>query len=132
MEQLRGIKLKRFKKGLKRPELDIVIILENLQYARNVAEIFRIADALKVSEIILTGISKSPPFGKDLQKVSRAKEKSVKWQKSDITGKTINIYLKKGYEILALELTDTAISVFDYNLPRNKKIVLLVGNEVYG
>jgi len=132
MEQLRGIKLKRFKKELKRSELDVVIILENLQYARNVAEIFRIADTLKVSEVIITGISKSPPFGKDLQKVSRSKEKSVKWQAIATTGKAIDFFSKKGYEITAIELTDSSISIFDYNLPANKKIVLLVGNEVYG
>ena len=37
--------------------IDFVLIAENIQYARNVAELFRIADALKVKKIFLTGIS---------------------------------------------------------------------------
>jgi len=132
MEQLRGIKLKRFKKQLARPNLELVLILENIQYARNVAEIFRIADAVKVKEIALTGISHTPPFGKELQKVSRTKESSVKWQSFTTTGKALQYYQRLGYQVVALELTDQAISLSEFRLTANKKVVLLVGNETYG
>lgn len=132
MEQLQGIKLRRFKKALKKSGLEIILVLENLQYARNVAEVFRIADALKVKEVALTGVSQTPPFGKDLQKVSRFKELAVKWKKFATSGMAIQEYRKQNYQAIALELTDTAIPVNEYRSTGTGKVVLLVGSEVYG
>ncbi|WKZ27984.1 MAG: TrmH family RNA methyltransferase [Candidatus Dojkabacteria bacterium] len=135
MKQLRGIELKRFKRKLERPKLELVLVLENIQYARNVASMFRTADASGVKEIFLTGISHIPPFGKELQKVSRSKENSVRWQQGKTTGKVIEKLRRQGYAIIAVELTDDAISVKDFvskYLPKFGKIALIVGNEAQG
>jgi tRNA G18 (ribose-2'-O)-methylase SpoU len=132
---MRPLQKKEIKKLFKenKQKNDFVLIIENMQYARNVAELFRVADALKVKRVILTGISQKPPFGKDLQKVSRNKEEHIQWEYTEKTHNTINNYKKEGFKILALELTDTSIPINEYrNKNSSGKYVIVVGNEVYG
>lgn len=133
MQALSGIKLKRFLKHRYTHDLDLVVVLENIQYARNVAEVFRISDAAKVSKIIMTGISQQPPFGKDLQKVSRSKERSIPHEYYESTGDAINRLKKKGYKVVALELAEDATELPEFcaaEIPN--KLAVLVGNEGYG
>lgn len=133
MKQLRGIELKRFlKKTRSKQTSEIVLVLENIQYARNVAEAFRIADAFAVRSIYLTGISHHPPFGKDLKKVSRSKEQRVKWNYEENTQKVFKKLKEKGYKILALEVTDVSQNISKYSTDSSKKIALIAGSEVYG
>lgn len=122
-----------FKKDFKRDK-DIVVILENLQYAKNVAGIFRTADAAGVSKIYLTGISAKPPFGKELKQVSRTKEDSVPWIHLESNGKLLDTLRKKGYYIVAVEITDEAknIKALKTILEGKKKVALIFGNEVSG
>lgn len=130
MKQLRGIELKRFMKKIPRHNNDIILILENIQYARNVAGMFRTADAIGIKKIYLTGISHKPPFGKDMQKASRNKEKSVQWSYSEHSGKVINKYKKQGYQIVGLEITDESVDYRDFKF--GQRICIVVGNETYG
>jgi tRNA G18 (ribose-2'-O)-methylase SpoU len=114
-------------------KVEFVLIAENIQYARNVAELFRIADALRMQKVILTGISQKPPFGKDLVKVSRSKEKHVPWEYTEKTFNAIDKLKEQGYVVTALEITDEAVEVNDYikNM-KSKKVAIVIGNEVYG
>lgn len=131
MKQLNRKQLKKFYKQHKfKHDKDIVVILENIQYARNVASFFRTADALGITKIYLTGISPTPPFGKDLRKASRNKEKVVKWEYKEETGNAIENLKSEGYKIFALELTDVSKPYFKVKYP--KKIAIIAGNESYG
>ncbi|MBD3363215.1 tRNA methyltransferase [Candidatus Dojkabacteria bacterium] len=130
MKQLTKTEIKRFKKKTSKHNKNIVIIAENVQYAKNVASLFRIADAVKVQKIILTGISRKPPFGKGLRKVSRNKEKSVHWEYSKHSGKPINKLKRKGYQIIGLELTDESQNYRNLDYPN--KTCIVIGNETYG
>ncbi len=134
MGTLSGIKLKRFLKHRYNHDFEIVAILENVQYARNVAEVFRIADATKLSKVYLTGISQQPPFGKDLQKVSRSKERSLQWEYQESTDKVIKKLKKQGFQIIALEISEDALELPEYleAIPVDKKVAIVVGNEGYG
>jgi tRNA G18 (ribose-2'-O)-methylase SpoU len=131
MKQLRDIDLKRFLKNFKKPKsLELYLLLENIQYAKNVASIFRTAEAFSVKKIFLTGISRKPPFGKDLKKASRHKERSVYWEYVKDSGKVIRSLKKRDFEIVALEITDESIGVSQFEVPN--KVLLVLGNEGYG
>lgn len=133
MRQLRGVEIRRFKRKLPKPQLEIALILDDIQYARNVAEIFRIADAAKVKSVYLSGISAQPPFGKELQKVSRQKEKSVVWKYQQTVGTAIRELKRKGYKIIALEMTDDAQDYREFaKYNTDTKIAILLGNEGHG
>jgi 23S rRNA (guanosine2251-2'-O)-methyltransferase len=131
MKQLRGIDLKRFNRKNDKHNKNIILVLENIQYANNVASIFRTADAAHVSRIVLTGISHKPPFGKELQKTSRKKEDSVPWEYEEHTGDALVKIKKQGYQIIGLELTDQSVNYKDFDF-NSDKICIVVGNEAYG
>jgi tRNA G18 (ribose-2'-O)-methylase SpoU len=133
MEQLKRKELKKLLKEKFEHDFEVVVILENIQYARNVAEIFRICDAAAVKQIYLTGISQQPPFGTDLQKVSRKKELRVPWKYMNDLTKTISTLKTQGYQIIALELTDSAQLLNEFTKTNQKrKLAVIVGNEGYG
>jgi len=125
--------IKKFFKGARRGK-DIIVMLESVQYARNVASIFRTADAAGVKEIILTGISQKPPFGKELRKTSRNKEKSIHWEYYDTSLQAIKRLKKDGYYIVCIELTNDSedISRLSYIISDKERVCFIFGNEVHG
>ncbi|MBU0976033.1 MAG: TrmH family RNA methyltransferase [Patescibacteria group bacterium] len=133
MKQLTKKEIKKTFKKLKRSK-DMILILENIQYARNVASIFRTADAAGVMKIFLTGISHKPPFGKDLVKASRHKEKVIPWEYNTSTGNVIQKLKKNGYTVIAIEITDFSIphSRLEQEIKGNRKVAFIAGSEVYG
>jgi tRNA G18 (ribose-2'-O)-methylase SpoU len=133
MQQLRGTELRRFKRKQPKTGPEIVLVLDQLQYARNVAELFRIADAVKIAKLFLCGSTPVPPFGKELQKVSRSKEKSVQWQHHATALKAISVLRREGFKIVALELADKAENISSFATKnREQKLALVLGNEVSG
>ena len=80
MQQLRGKEAQKYFNSLPPRKHDIMLVLENIQYAKNVANIFRSAESAGVKKIYLTGISRKPPFGKGLRKVSRGSETKVAYE----------------------------------------------------
>ncbi len=134
MRQLNKKEVKKFLKKPTKRDQEIYLVLENLQYAVNVASLFRTADAAAVRRIYLTGISHQPPFGKDLQKTSRHKEESVEWMYKESTSELLTELKNKGFKIIAIELTDTAKHLFELPemLDGVNKICFVAGSEVFG
>jgi tRNA (guanosine-2'-O-)-methyltransferase len=131
MKQLQKKALKKFMKNKDfKYDKDVVVIMENIQYARNVAAFFRTADGLGIKKLYLTGISRKPPFGKSLKKASRHKEKRVNWEYIENTSLVIDKLKEEGYKIIALEITDEPQKYHNYEYPQ--KVALIAGSEVFG
>ena len=79
MRQLRGTELKRFLRRQPKPCRELAIILQSVAYPVNVGSIFRIADACNAMQLILAGITPTPPHPTIL-KVGRAKDSRVPWR----------------------------------------------------
>ena len=133
MEKLNKKQIKKFFKS-KRKNKEITLLLDSIQYARNIAAIFRTADAANVKKIYLSGISKTPPFGKELSKVSRSKEKTVRWEYYSSSNKAIKQIKKEGFYLVGIELTNKSedISRLSYIVSDKDKVCFVFGNEVYG
>ncbi len=136
MEALNKKEIKKlFKESPKRTQ-EIVLMLENIQYARNVASIFRTADAAGVNKMYLAGISQHPPFGKELKQVSRSKERSVHWEavEKDRIVPLLQKLKSFGYYIVAIEIADEGkpIAELPKLLKGKDKIVFIAGSEVFG
>lgn len=132
MKPLIGTDLKRFLRNFKRehPQTkDVVILLQSVEYPANVGSVFRVADGAGVSEVILTGITPTPPHP-TIEKVGRYKSLKVPWryEKDPITA--IDQLKADGYHIIAVELTDTAVPYHQYTYPQ--KCCLVVGHEDHG
>lgn len=132
MKKLAGSQLKKFNKAQK-VERNIVFVLENLEYARNVASIFNLAFALKVEKIFLTGITTTPPFGKELRKVSREREDQIHWEKNKSASRVIDRLKSDGYTVVSVAKTNSSIPIFELPLKYSiKKVAIIIGNEKQG
>ncbi len=129
MKQLRGKPLKDFLKKVKPPETELVFILQDVQDPVNVGSAFRIADACRVKEVILTGISAQPAHPL-VRKVARGKHRRVKWQYTEQAADAIVSLKTEGYTSFALELTAQSIRYDEVGYP--DKVCLIVGHEDHG
>ena len=75
MDELNRMDVAAFKAA---PKSNIVLVLDNIRSRNNVGAIFRTADAFRVSEIVLCGITPIPPH-KDIQKTALGSTDAVDW-----------------------------------------------------
>ncbi len=113
----------------------VILALDNIRSVHNVASLFRTADCVGVSKIILGGVTPSPydRFGKprsDFAKVALGAEKSVSWEPADRLQNILKKYTHDGFEIVALEQTKKSIPYTKCTI--TKPTVLVLGAEVEG
>ncbi len=129
MKQLRDKSLKDFLKQVRPPERELVFILQDVQDPVNVGAAFRIADACRVKELILTGISAQPPHPL-VRKVARGKHRRVQWRYIEQAADAIVSFKADGYVSYALEITAESIRYDAADYP--DKVCLVVGHEDHG
>jgi 23S rRNA (guanosine2251-2'-O)-methyltransferase len=114
---------------------EVVIILDNIRSTHNVGSIFRTADALGVSKMVLCGTTPAPVdrFGRDradISKVALGAEKSLVWKYEKSTLTAINKLKKEGYQIIAVEQAENSV---DYKKVKTiNKVAFVMGEEVSG
>lgn len=116
-----------------------VLILENLRSVENTGSIFRTAEGLGVSKIILVGTTPAPMdrFGRkrsDFAKVSLGAEDIVEWEwiAPENFQFLISNLQKEGFKIIALEQDPKAKRLGSYEAKKLGPFALIVGNEVDG
>jgi 23S rRNA (guanosine2251-2'-O)-methyltransferase len=131
MKQLRGTPLKRFLRTLPSPPspTKLVVVCQSVAYPVNVGSIFRIADALDVTELVLTGITPTPP-NPTIAKVGRDKDRLVPWRYIDRPESALEDLRAQGFWIAALEITDECRPYYVVDYPQ--QVALVVGNEDHG
>jgi tRNA (guanosine-2'-O-)-methyltransferase len=131
MKQLRGTPLKRFLRSLSAPPspVELVVVCQSLAYPVNVGSVFRIADALDATEIILTGITPRPPHP-TISKVGRNKDRRVPWRYVEQPESALSELRERGYWLAALEITDECLPYHNADYPR--RVALVLGNEDHG
>lgn len=132
MRPLIGTELKRFLRDYRRANsltTDLVVLLQSVEYPANVGSIFRLADGAGVNELILTGITPTPPNA-TIDKVGRYKSLRLPWRYEADPLVAITGLRDKGYTIVAVELTDDAVPYHEYRYPN--KTCLVVGHEDHG
>lgn len=132
MKPLIGTELKRFLRNYRRqnpPGTELVALLQSVEYPVNVGSIFRLADGADFAELILTGITPTPPNA-TINKVGRFKSRRVPWRYMADPTEAIAELKAGGFQIVALEITDTAVPYHRYAYP--EKTCLVVGHEDHG
>lgn len=132
MKQLRGGAVTRFNRAVQRDlkhKKDIVLVLFSVDYQANLGMIFRLADALDVTKLYLTGGMRELG-GNIFAKVSRHKESFVDWERSEDVVPVLTSLKKEGYCIVAVEITDNSTRFDQYQWP--DKVALVLGNEGHG
>lgn len=109
----------------------ICYLANDIDVPMNVGSFFRIADALGVEKIFLTGKSIIPPNPK-IKKTSRATEKYVEYEYQEDPILVINNLKSLGYKIISLEITSASVDVKDFYFSNEEKICLILGSENSG
>jgi tRNA G18 (ribose-2'-O)-methylase SpoU len=114
--------------GVRHP---IRVIVHDLEVPMNVGSIFRIADALGVDRLYLTGSSATPPHSK-IRKTSRATENAVDYEHRDDVLALVAELRAAGFIIVSLELTRDSIDIRAFDPPSPGRIALILGSENHG
>jgi tRNA (guanosine-2'-O-)-methyltransferase len=132
MKPLIGTDLKRFLRNYRRryrPDSELAVLLQSVEYPVNVGSIFRLADAAGISELVLTGITPRPPNA-TIQKVGRGKSANVPWRYEKDSTAAISQLHSTGYHIVAMELTEQSVPYHRYQYPL--KTCFVLGHEDHG
>jgi 23S rRNA (guanosine2251-2'-O)-methyltransferase len=112
-------------------KLPIVIVLDNIRSQNNIGSVFRTADAFRVSEIHLCGITATPPH-REIHKTALGSTESVAWKYFPSTTDSIKKLRYAGFRICAVEQTSASIPVDQFYPSDNKNLAVIFGNEIHG
>jgi tRNA G18 (ribose-2'-O)-methylase SpoU len=113
------------------PKSPLVLVLDNVRSTHNVGSIFRTADAFRVQEIFLCGITATPPH-KDIRKTALGATESVQWQYCENSIDAIQNLQSKGVVVLAVEQAEGSTILSDFSPLPDTTYALVFGHEVKG
>ena len=110
-------------------KLPIIIVLDNIRSLSNVGAFFRSADAFRVGELVLCGITACPPH-REIHKTALGADETVKWRYYASTKAACQALKAEGYRIFAVEQVENSVPLQDFEFEPCTAYIL--GNEVDG
>ena len=110
-------------------KLEITLVLDRLRSAFNTGNIFRLADAAGVKEVICCGYTPAPPHPR-LEKTAMGADRWVKSRCVDDTLEAVLELKKEGVSVVAVETAEHAEYVWDHSF--RFPLALVLGNEALG
>ncbi|CAN5570403.1 RNA methyltransferase [soil metagenome] len=132
MQKLRNDELERpsLQDYLTGDKLPLIIVLDNVRSALNTGSIFRTADAFRIKEIHLCGITACPP-NKEVLKTALGATSSVKWIHFEDTLESIKNLRTGGYKVYAIEQVRGSIPLNAFKASSGP-VALILGHEMDG
>ncbi len=109
----------------------VCFLAHDMDVPMNIGSLFRVADALGIEKIYLSGTSLVPPNAK-IRKTSRATEKYVPFSYEKDPLKIIKKLRSEEYIIISLEITSSSIDISELSLNGTEKICIILGSEKSG
>ena len=125
-EELNRLSKAEFEQAEKTP---IIIILDNIRSLSNVGAFFRTADAFRIKELVLCGITACPPH-REIHKTALGADETVSWRYFETTEEACQTLINEGYRIFAVEQIEGSVPLQDFRFEPNTAYIL--GNEVEG
>lgn len=120
--------LEEYRRAEKHP---VVLVCDNIRSGHNVGSLLRTCDAFMVEEVVLCGITPTPPTA-EISKTALGAEESVSWRYAEDSLAAVRELRARGYEILVLEQAHGSIDLCDFRRREGKRYALVAGNEVLG
>lgn len=128
LEELNRLSVEEFRTAEKIP---LTVVLDNVRSQHNIGSVFRTGDAFRVEEILLCGITATPPNA-EIHKTALGAEDSVQWHYLDETLTAVRQLQDSGYTVYAVEQAEKSLSLETMELQRDKKYAVILGHEVHG
>jgi 23S rRNA (guanosine2251-2'-O)-methyltransferase len=128
MDELNRPSVKDFQQSSKMP---VVIVLDNIRSLHNVGSVFRTSDAFSIEELVLTGITATPPH-REIHKTALGATESVQWRYIENCLDSVFELKEKGYKVLGVEQVSGSTSLNSFVYSGKEKLALVFGNEVKG
>ncbi len=109
----------------------MAVVLDNVRSRHNIGSVFRTGDAFRVEEILLCGITSTPP-DVEIHKTALGAEDSVKWRYFDETLAAVEALRSEGYTVFSIEQAENSIPLEKTALAKGKKYAVILGHEVHG
>lgn len=126
-EELNRLNVQEFKDAKKQT---IIVVLDNVRSLNNVGSAFRTADAFLIEEIMLCGVTGTPP-NKEIEKTALGATSTVKWTYFKTTLEAIENVKRRNYSPFAVEQATKSVPLNEFSSSA-ENIALVFGNEVYG
>ncbi len=128
VEELNRIAIEEFKQAQK---IGLTVVLDNIRSLNNIGSVFRTSDAFRVHEILLCGITATPPQI-EIHKTALGAEDSVTWRYFDDTMAAVHHLKAQGHIVYSVEQTENSTSLQNITLDKNHKYAIVLGHEVHG
>lgn len=117
--------------NLKDQKAPVRLVLDDVRSRHNVGSIFRTADAFGAEGIILCGFTPQPPH-REIEKTALGATLSVPWHSAPDALSAVNELKGLGYMVVAVEQTQAAVPLQELNIPMDRPMALVLGNELHG
>ncbi|MEG2102929.1 TrmH family RNA methyltransferase [Flavobacterium sp. FlaQc-28] len=114
-----------------RKTFPITLVCDHIYFQQNIGSLFRIGEALGVENIIFVGRD-IPLTPRKINKTSRSTHLHVPHTIIEETSDLITFLKENNFEIISLEITSTSKPLKEVQIPENRKIALIIGNEING
>jgi len=128
LEELSRLSIEEFHDAEKIP---LVVVLDNVRSQNNIGSVFRTSDAFRVEEILLCGITATPPNA-EIHKTALGAEDSVKWRYFENTLTAVDELKASGYTVFSVEQAENSLSLEHLTPERNRSYAVIFGHEVHG
>lgn len=110
-------------------KLPVVVVLDNIRSLSNVGSVFRSADAFRIGELYLCGITACPPH-REIHKTALGADETVAWRYFETTEEACHELKSRGYKLFAVEQVEDSVMLQDFKAEPLSAFIL--GNEVDG
>ena len=105
------------------------VVLDNVRSALNVGSVFRSCDAFGVEELVLCGITATPP-SREVHKTALGAELTVPFRHMESTLDAVAALKAEGYQVWAVEQAENSVWLQHFKI--EGKVAFVLGNEVDG
>ncbi|MDD7318941.1 MAG: RNA methyltransferase [Prevotella sp.] len=133
--EISRLSLKDFREAEKLP---LTVVLDGVRSMYNIGSVFRTCDAFRVEEVLLCGITATPPHP-EIHKTALGGEDSVAWRYFPTTLEAVDYLRAKHRMIYSIEQCEGSVMLGDIDsLPvfaadrRSEGCAVIFGNEVKG
>ena len=133
MRKLRTIEMERltveeFRQAVKMP---LTVVLDDVRSMHNVGSVLRTADAFRVEQVVLCGITGTPPHP-EIHKTALGAEDSVSWRHCTSALEAVEELRAQGVTVLSVEQAEGSTMLPAFRPEPDRRYAVVLGNEVKG